>query len=229
MQITQRHSFDLTEQEQRQIQRELRKELVIPSTISTPKIVAGIDLAYFDDQAVAVVLAMDYETKEILEIVSHQATVYQQYVPGLLAFRELPVILPAWEKLQTEPDIVFFDGNGILHPDRMGLATHASFFLDKPTVGIAKTYFLGEYQMPASKRGSYEWIWDNEEIVGAIVRTQTGVKPVYISIGNRINLTSAIQFSLHLVGKESRIPEITRQADIWTRKLRKQKSAVIGT
>ncbi|WP_044639941.1 endonuclease V [Risungbinella massiliensis] len=223
MHIEMRHSFDLNEYEQQELQSQLRQEIRIPDQFSlTPKVVAGIDLAYWDNQAIAIVLAMDYETKEVLEVVHHQATVSQDYIPGLLAFRELPVLLPAWEKLQTTPDLVFLDGNGILHPRRMGLATHASFFFGLPTIGVAKTSFAREYPEPELAAGSIQYIQDGAETLGAVVRTQTRVKPVFVSVGNRINLESAVRFALHFVGKHSRIPEITRQPDIWSRKLRKQ-------
>lgn len=223
MKVLYPHRFDLTEAEKRTIQQKLRNQIQIPDHFPEPKMVAGIDLAYFQDQAIAVIVVMDYQTKKVIERVSHQQTVTHEYIPGLLAFRELPILLPAWEKLNFDPDLVFFDGNGIMHPLRMGLATHASFFLDKPTVGIAKNYFYGKYIMPDEKAGSYQYIRDGKEIIGAVVRTHDGVKPVYISVGNRIDLESAIRYSLHLVSKESRIPEITREPDIWTRKLRKEK------
>lgn len=227
MHLEMRHSFDLNEYEQRELQTQLRQEIEIPDQLSqTPKVVAGIDLAYWDDQAIAIIVAMDYETHEVLEVVHHQATVSQDYTPGLLAFRELPILLPAWEKLQTTPDLVFLDGNGILHPRRMGLATHASFFLGLPTIGVAKTSFVREYPEPELAAGSIRYIQDGMETIGAVVRTQTGVKPVFVSVGNKIDLESSIRFTLHLVGKHSRIPEITRQPDIWSRKLRKQLESI---
>lgn len=155
-------------------------------------------------------------------MVHHQEKVPFEYVPGFLAFRELPVFLHAWEKLSTEPDLVFFDGNGILHPERVGIATHASFFIDKPTIGVAKNPFIGEFEEPTPEQGSHSPIFDQGEVIGAVVRTQTRVKPVYVSVGNRIDLAGAIRLVMHYVGKESRVPEIIRQADQETRKLRKK-------
>lgn len=222
MKYHQVHSFPVTPDRMEELQNDLRKQIEIISYPHTPKIVCGIDLAYFQDRAVAVLVAMDHKSKEIIEIVHHLDIVLEPYVPGFLAYRELPLILQAWEKLTVEPDVVFFDGNGMLHPRRMGIATHAAFFLQKPTIGIAKTYLLGTYDVVEDQQGAYQLILDKNEQIGAVVRTQTRVKPVYVSVGNRIRLEDAIRLSLEQVATESRIPEVVRQADIWTRKLRKQ-------
>ena len=216
------HTFPVDDDVKKKLQNELRLQMKIIPYDNDPYIVCGIDLAYHDDKAVAVLIAMDHQTKEIKEIVHHIDRVEEAYMPGMLAFRELPLILKAWEKLSLEPDVVFFDGNGILHPRRMGIATHASFFLQKPTIGIAKTYLLGTHEALDEKQGDYQFIYDQGECIGAIVRTQTGVKPVYVSVGNYITLADAIRLSMDQVGKESRIPEIVRQADIWTRKFRRE-------
>lgn len=216
------HSFPLSLNEMQQTQQKLQKHIHITPYHDEPNYVAGIDLAYKENHAIAVIVIMDYSSRHIIETVYQIDEVTQPYTPGYLAFRELPLILEAWKKVTHEPDIVFFDGNGILHPKRMGLATHASFFIEKPTIGIAKTPFIGTYDEPAKAQGSYSYIYDQEEIIGATLRTQQSVKPVFVSVGNHIDLASTIRLSMNLVGNESRIPEITRQADILTRKLRKK-------
>ncbi|WP_028777079.1 endonuclease V [Shimazuella kribbensis] len=213
------HTFPVKDEQKKQIQTEFAKQIVFSPHSHTPSIVCGIDLAYQSDQAAAIIVIMNHQSKEILEIVSHCETVNEPYIPGMLAFRELPLILKAWEKLAIEPEVVFFDGNGMLHPRRMGIATHASFFLQKPTIGIAKTYLLGEHEELGGNQGDYQLIRDHQEVIGAIVRTQTNVKPVYVSIGNYITLEDAIRLSLEQVGNISRIPEIVRQADIYSRKI----------
>ncbi|AUS08891.1 endonuclease V [Laceyella sacchari] len=224
MNINAIHSFDLSLDEMKAIQQSLRQQIRLTPYPGQPKDVAGVDLAYFPDdrRAVAVIVIMDYATQHIKEAVYHIDEVVQEYVPGFLAFRELPLFLKAWEKLHYEPDLVFFDGNGRLHPERVGLATHASFFIDKPTIGIAKTHFIGEYPEPQKSQGSVEWIKDQGDVVGAVLRTQDGVKPIYVSVGNYIDLPSALRLTQHFVGKESRIPEIVRQADLLSKQLRKQ-------
>lgn len=213
------HTFPVEEEQKEAIQADLRNQLNISPYPVTPVLVCGIDLAYKGNLAAAVIIGMDHSTKEIQEMVYHVEEVTEPYVPGMLAFRELPLILKAWEKLTMEPEVVFFDGNGMLHPRRMGIASHASFFLEKPTVGIAKTYLLGEHKPLGYKQGDYELIEHKKEEIGAVLRTQTKVKPVYVSIGNFLTLDDAIRLSMDQVGKVSRLPEIVRQADIYSRKV----------
>lgn len=205
-----------------QIQRNLRMDIDRNAYNQTPKFVAGVDLAYKGQQAIAVIVVMETMTQEIVEVKYALDKVSHEYVPGFLAFRELPIFLQAWDQLEIDPDLVFFDGNGILHPQRVGIATHASFFIEKPTIGIAKTYFLGSYKDPSAYQGSYEPIYDKDEMIGAVLRTQTNVKPVFVSIGNRVTLEEAIHWSMYFVGENSRIPEITRQPDLLSRVYLKQ-------
>lgn len=217
MEVRNIHSFDLNQSEMIQIQDRLRQQIEIKSLTHPIQFAAGVDVAYTDTLACAVIVVMDYHRKEIIETVSHVETISFDYIPGLLAFRELPPFLNAWRKLKTAPDLVFFDGNGILHPKRAGIATHASFFIQKPTIGIAKNPFIGECQHPSPNKGAYSYIDHQGEIVGASLRTQTNVKPVYVSVGNWITLEETIQHAMHFVSVNSRIPEITRQADLLTR------------
>jgi deoxyribonuclease V len=219
MQYKHIHTFPVEKKQKEVIQANLRKQIVIKPYSDTPKIVCGIDLAYKENLAAAVIVTMNHSSRELLEVVYHVEEVTEPYVPGMLAFRELPLILKAWEKLQFDPEVVFFDGNGMLHPRRMGIASHASFFLEKPTIGIAKTYLLGEHKPLGQKQGEYELIMDKQEEIGAVLRTQTGVKPVYVSVGNLLTLQDAIRVSMEQVGKISRLPEIVRQADIYSRKV----------
>ncbi|SHE33926.1 Endonuclease V [Seinonella peptonophila] len=222
MKVNHVHSFSLSIPEMKNKQRELQQKIEIAPYHGTPTFVAGVDVAYHQQMGIAVIIVMDFKSMQVVEQVWQIDQVTQEYIPGLLAFRELPLILTAWKKVTIEPEIVFFDGNGILHPNRVGIATHASFFLEKPTVGIAKTPFIGHYLEPDPQRGSYTFIYEQDEMIGASLRTQPNVKPVYISVGNLIDLDSSIHLSMQLVGKTSRIPEITRQADILTRKIRRE-------
>ncbi len=222
MKYFQQHEFPVAADQMIGIQQELKRQIEVIEYTRTPKIVCGVDLAYHEDKAVAVLVVMEHRSKEILEVFYHIDTVETEYIPGFLAFRELPLILQAWEKLTIEPDVVFFDGNGMLHPRRMGIATHASFFIQKPTIGIAKTYLLGIHGELGENQGNFQVIEDNGEQIGVVLRTQTGVKPVYVSVGNKVTLTDAVRLSLEQVGNVSRLPEVVRQADIWSRKLRKK-------
>lgn len=217
MEIQNIHPFDLNETEMKQIQEKLCQKIEMKPLTHPIQYVAGVDVAYTHTQSCAVIVVMDYQRREIIETVWHEEKVPYRYVPGLLAFRELPSFLKSWSKLTATPELVFFDGNGILHPKRVGIATHASFFIQKPTIGVAKNPFIGEYLEPSSNKGGYTYIYDNGEIIGASLRTQTNIKPVYISIGNWITLQEAIQHTMHFVSSNSRVPEITRQADLLTK------------
>ena len=141
------------------------------------------------------------------------------YIPGCLAFRELPLVLAAAANLNQKPDIFLFDGNGILHPRRMGLASHASFYLAAPTFGIAKHYFRVEgahFTIPADETGSWSDIVKDGQILGRAVRTHQGVKPVYVSVGNYIDIETVTKLSLMLTDTDSHIPIPTRYADLET-------------
>ncbi|MBR6418935.1 MAG: endonuclease V [Oscillospiraceae bacterium] len=192
--------------------------------IGDVKRVAGVDLAYWnqgeDEYAVCCIVVIDFETHAVLEKQHVSGKIEVPYMPGFLAFRELPLILKTAALLETAPDIFIFDGNGYLHPRHMGIATHASFYLHKPTVGIAKTYFRvdqkTDYTEPADEAGSYTDIVIGGEVYGRALRTQKHVKPVFISVGNYISLDTACALAMQLTDKESRIPIPTRLADLET-------------
>ena len=147
------------------------------------------------------------------------------YILGCLAFREVPFFLKVYETVDTDGDVWFFDGNGYLHPRHMGLATHAGIIINKPTVGIAKSYLKInniEFCMPDMEQYAYTDIKIDDEIYGRVLRTHSGVKPIFLSIGNQIDLDTAMQVTNALVTKESHIPLPTRLADIMTHEVRKE-------
>ena len=188
------------------------------------KLVAGIDLAYWnkgdEEYAVCCIVVIDSDTHEVVEKQHYSGKIEVPYMPGFLAFRELPLILKTVELLETVPDIFIFDGNGYLHPRHMGIATHASFYLNKPTIGIAKTYFRvdkkTDYTEPENEAGSYTDIVIDGEVYGRALRTHKDVKPIFISIGNFVSLDTACVFAMKLTDKESHIPLPTRLADLET-------------
>lgn len=145
-------------------------------------------------------------------------------MPGFLAFRELPLVIKTAELLENKPDLYMFDGNGYLHPRHMGIASHASFYLNAPTIGVAKTYFRVEkgldYTEPDISAGSYTDIEWNGEVYGRALRTHNGIKPVFVSVGNNISLDTAVKITLDMVNEESRLPIPTRLADLETHKMR---------
>lgn len=188
------------------------------------KLIAGIDLAYWkqneEEYAVCCIVVINFDTHEVIEKKHYSGKIEVPYIPGFLAFRELPLILKTVELLETSPDIFIFDGNGYLHPRHMGIATHASFYLNKPTIGVAKTYFRidqkTDYTEPENEVGSYTDIIIDGEVYGRALRTRKNVKPIFISIGNFISLNTACTLALKLIDKDSHIPIPTRLADLET-------------
>lgn len=230
MDIKQVHRFDLkTEQEFNLIQANLGKNIVLSNNfnIDSIKLCAGVDLAYFEKNniqyAVCSIVVVDYITKSIVEKTYSVGKVDIRYIAGYLAFRELPLIIEAVKKLRIEPDIFMFDGNGYLHFNHMGIATHASFFLNKPTIGVAKSYLKiknTDYIEPKNIVNSYTDIIIDNEVYGRALRTHLNVKPIFISCGNYIDLNTTTNIVINFINSESRIPIPTRLADLETHKLR---------
>lgn len=213
-----------------QIQNRLNKYVVLSNDLDYKGLqkVAGVDLAYWKElnkeYAVCCIVVIDFNTNEILEKVHAVGEINFPYISGCLAFREIPLVLKAVKKLNTNPDLYVFDGNGYLHPRHMGLATHAGIYLRKPTIGVAKSYYKidnTDFIMPENIEGAYSNIVIHSEIYGRVLRTHKDVKPIFLSIGNYIDLEISTKIISSLVTKESHIPIPTRLADIETHKMRK--------
>lgn len=216
------------EEEYIAVQTELQKKISLEDgdsfDLNSLKTVAGVDLAYWkkDDEeyAVCCIVVIDAVTHKVIEKKHFSGKIEVPYMPGFLAFRELPLVMKTAELLETNPDLFVFDGNGYLHPRHMGIATHASFCLDRPTVGIAKTYFRvdkkTDYTEPENEVGSYTDIVIDGEVYGRALRTHKDVKPIFISVGNRISLDTACDLALRFTDRESHIPLPTRLADLET-------------
>lgn len=199
--------------------------------ISKVKYVAGVDIAYTkigtQEYGCCSIVIIDNTSFNVVEQVSYNGKVDIEYIPGFLSFRELPLILQATKQLKLSPDVFVFDGNGLIHPRRMGIATHASFYLKKPCIGVAKTFFRAEenlvFDMPANNVGSStNIISNNGEVLGIVLRTKQNCKPVFVSVGNYMSLQNAKNLIMRFITDESRIPMPTRLADIETHKLRKE-------
>ena len=215
----------MTENELCEIQNQLKSQISCTDSfaVSDLKTVAGVDLAYWKENqkeyAVCCIVILDYETGQVLEKQQFHGEITVPYIPGLLAFRELPLVLETVKLLEIQPDLYIFDGNGYLHPRHMGIASHAGILLNKPSVGIAKTYykvFDAEYIEPEQKAGSYSDIVIQGEVYGRVLRTHENVKPVFLSVGTGISLDTATEIIKHFVTKESHIPAPTRLADLET-------------
>lgn len=212
------------------IQNELKEKINISDSLTLPEIktVAGVDLAYWhcnnQEYAVCCIVVVDYNTHEVIERKQYSGKIEVPYIAGFLAFRELPLIIKTVEKLETKPDIYMFDGNGYLHPRHMGIATHASFYLNAVTMGVAKTYFRvnnTDYIEPDTTTGSFTDIVIDGEVYGRALRTHDNIKPVFVSAGNNISLDTATEIAISLTDRNSRIPIPTRLADLDTHEARK--------
>jgi deoxyribonuclease V len=215
------HNFENDIQKMKEIQLSLKEKINFQDLLKEPEIVCGVDLSLIGNQGLSVITTLDFKSLKLLDVTYSVENLQIEYIPGFLAFRELPVFLKAWELLQIEPDVVFFDGHGYAHPRRLGIATHASFFIEKPTVGIGKSLLVGNYEEPGNEKGDYSYLYHINEIIGAVVRTRKNVNPVFISPGNYITLEKAIQLSLKTTTKY-RLPEITRIAHNYTQSLKKE-------
>jgi deoxyribonuclease V len=213
MKIGNLHSWQISCKEAIRLQRRLAGRVRFIPLRKPPQLVAGLDCAFSKDgkRIIAVVLVLKLPDFEIIETQSAVCKVSFPYIPGLLSFREAPACLKAVEKLKTTPDLFIVDGQGIAHPRRLGLASHLGLFFDKPTIGCAKSRLLGSYEEPALAKGSFSPMRDKQETIGAVVRTRTNVKPVFVSVGHKCTLKDAIEITLACADKY-RLPEPTRLA-----------------
>ncbi len=221
MDIKQLHNWNLSYAQARDLQNTLARKVRVSALKSTPKTVAGIDCAFSKDKERigAIIVVLEYPTLKIVETARAVAEVAFPYISGLLSFREAPVCLQAAKKLKITPDIFLIDGQGIAHPRRLGLASHLGLFLDKPTIGCAKSRLTGQFQPPSAEKGSYSPLTDKNEIIGAVLRTRTNVKPLFISIGHKCTLDDAVKITLACTPKY-RLPEPTRLAHQMITKLK---------
>ena len=210
---------------------ELMREIDLHNAVSISAIhrIAGVDLAYWkegeDEYANCCIVVFEFPSLEIVEEKYTVKKVDVPYIPGCLAFRELPLFEEVYNLLETDVDVFFFDGNGYLHPRHMGLATHAGILINKPTIGIAKSYYKindVDFTMPENQKGAYTDIIIDGEIYGRVLRTAENVKPIFLSIGNKIDLDTAMELTNMVITKDSHIPVPTRMADLMTHRVRKE-------
>jgi len=205
------HIWNLSPREAIAIQKKLAGHVCRCNRLEPVHSIAGVDVGFHGHTAVAAVVVLTWPELKLLESAVASLPVSFPYVPGLLTFREGPVILKAFDRLSRLPDLGIFDGQGIAHPRRLGIAAHIGLLLNLPTIGCAKTRLCGTFSEPGTEKGQYAPLTDREDIIGAAVRTRTHVKPVFVSIGHRIDLETAVHYVLSCC-RTYRLPETTRKA-----------------
>lgn len=207
------HSWDLSTKEAIALQEQLAKEVIVETTFDPDQIetVAGVDVGLEGGLARAAVVVLDFASLKPVDWAVAKLEIGFPYVPGLLTFREGPSVLAALRKLDTWPDLFVFDGQGRAHPRQIGLASHMGVILDQASIGCAKSRLTGEYEEPGNRVGDWSPLRDGDNVIGAVLRTRAGVRPVFVSIGHRVDLPTAIDLVLGCT-KGYRLPETTRYA-----------------
>jgi deoxyribonuclease V len=201
----------------------LREQMIVAPLEPLPRFVAVADCAFSNDKQTvfAAAVVYDHEAQRVIETAHAMRPAEFPYVPGFLSFREGPAVLQAIRSLKHEFGAILFDGHGFAHPRRCGIASHLAIELDKPGVGVAKSRLIGTFGKLALKAGATTPLTDDDEQIGVVLRTQNGIRPVFVSVGHRMDLASAIKLVLACC-THYRIPEPTRQADIEVSKLKRQ-------
>jgi deoxyribonuclease V len=213
LQLESLHRWDVTPREAIAIQQALRSRVSTRDPAGRVRLVAGIDVGYEDAKSVtrAAVVVLSFPGLELLEqSIARRPTTFP-YVPGLLSFREVPAVIDALRELSHIPDLLVCDGQGYAHPRRFGLACHLGVLTGIRAIGVAKTRLVGTHQPVPEARGEWQPLVDDEEIIGAVLRTRADVKPVYVSVGHRVSLQRAIAYTLECTPRY-RLPETTRLA-----------------
>ena len=208
------HRWDVSPKQAVAIQGALAGRVCSPPLRGAVRLAAGVDMAISPDgeRCVAGVVLWDMKARTVCEAQLAWCALTFPYVPGLLSFREAPAVLAALRRLEREPDVILCDGQGYAHPRRFGIACHLGVILDRPTIGCAKSRLVGDYAEPAPGRGARAALTAGGERIGTVLRTRDGVKPVYVSVGHRIDLDGAVRIVLRC-GGGYRVPEPTRLAD----------------
>ena len=216
------HEWTMTPREAVELQKSLRERVRIVPLERRIETIAGADISFnkFSPVVYAGIVVLRLPSLEVIEEVGVTSETRFPYVPGLLSFRESPSILEVWSKLKTEPDAVMFDGQGLAHPRRVGIACHVGLLINRPTLGCAKSVLVGKFEEPGEERGQWSEMIDKGEVVGAALRTKTRTQPIYVSPGHLIDLEGAIRLTLDADGGY-RQPEPTRRAHLLVNALRR--------
>ncbi len=214
MKITPPHPWVKTIAEAKEIQEQLRHKVITSDQLGEIKYVAGVDTGFEDKYKIskAAVVILSYPNLDLVEQAIARIPTAFPYIPGYLSFREIPAILAAFPQIKHTPNLILCDGQGLAHPRRLGLASHLGVLLDLPTIGVAKSRFIGQHDEVPLEKGSWKPLLDGDETIGVVLRSRTNVKPIYVSIGHKISLATAIDYVMGCLTKY-RLPETTRRAD----------------
>jgi deoxyribonuclease V len=215
MEVVKLHSWQVTTAQALELQLKLASQVSRTNQVISPRYIAGVDISVDRERGMGrgAVVVLSYPELEIAEVQTVEDSIDFPYVPGLLSFREAPITLAACEKLDITPDLILVDGQGFAHPRRLGLASHLGLFLDVPTIGCAKSRLCGSHFEPGDEAGSHAELLDKDEVIGAALRTKAKVNPIYVSIGHKVDLETAIYWTLQCC-RGYRLPEPTRLAHL---------------
>jgi deoxyribonuclease V len=217
-----RSRWNLMPREAMRLQERLRRRVVLQDRFDAIRTVAGADLAFDPATNTAFAGVIVYRFPELMEIERRMARrkLRFPYVPGLLSFRESPILMAALARLRNEPDLILIDGHGRAHPRLFGIACHIGVLFDKPAIGCGKSLLVGEFRDPGKRAGSTSPLVFHDEVVGTVLRTRDGVKPIFVTQGHRVSLETAVRL-VHACVDGFRIPKPTREADHYVRDLRR--------
>nr|WP_290227581.1 deoxyribonuclease V [Trichocoleus desertorum] len=213
MKIQPRHDWPATAEQATVIQQQLRGEIIMTDQLGTVQRVAGVDVGFEAEGTItrAAIAVLSFPELQLVEqAIARRPTTFP-YIPGFLSFREIPAVLDALEQITTTPDLLLCDGHGIAHPRRMGIAAHIGLLVDLPAIGVGKSLLVGKHDEVPNERGAWQPLQHRGETIGAVLRTRMNTKPLYISLGHRISLPSAIDYVMRCTPKY-RLPETTRHA-----------------
>lgn len=207
------HAWDVTPQQAKGIQLELRNYIDLQDRLDTVSYVAGVDVGFEKNNTItrAAIAVLRFPELELCDQAIARVPTSFPYIPGYLSFREVPAVLKAFEALKQAPDLLLCDGQGIAHPRRLGIAAHLGIITDLPSIGVAKSRLIGTHAEVGEEKGDWVPLMDKGECIGAVLRTRTRVKPLYISAGHRICLETSIQYVMRCLTRY-RLPETTRWA-----------------
>jgi deoxyribonuclease V len=215
MKLQRLHDWDVSPAAAIALQKQLAQLVVYDQSLDLAAVrtVAGVDVSVKDDVSQAAVVVMSFPELQVIEVATARQPTPFPYIPGLLSFREGPVLVHAFEKLRHVPEVFIFDGMGRAHPLRIGIASHMGLWLGKPTIGCGKTHLIGAFTQPDEAKGSASPLIDAGETIGIVLRTKASIKPVYVSVGHLADLTTSVELILRCTSRY-RLPEPIRAAHL---------------